>query len=133
MKKHFRPEFLNRLDETIVFHALTSSEIFQIVDLMVERVGKQVHQQGMELTLSLEAKELIAKEGFDPTYGARPLRRAVQRMIEDPLAEEILAGNFKDGDVILADVKDGDVVFVKTEKKAGGDTIPPVEEPAGVA
>jgi ATP-dependent Clp protease ATP-binding subunit ClpC len=133
MKKHFRPEFLNRLDETIVFHALTSSEIFQIVDLMIERVGKQVIQQGMELTLSLEAKELIAKEGFDPTYGARPLRRAVQRMIEDPLAEEILAGNFKDGDVILADVKDGDVVFVKSEKKKNGDTIPPVEEPAAIA
>jgi len=133
MKKHFRPEFLNRLDETIVFHALTSSEIFQIVDLMVERVGKQVTQQGMELTLSLEAKELIAKEGFDPTYGARPLRRAVQRMIEDPLAEEILAGNFKEGDVILADVKDGDVVFVKTEKAKDGDAIPPVEEPAAIA
>ncbi|MEP6755488.1 MAG: AAA family ATPase, partial [Chthonomonadales bacterium] len=115
LKKAFRPEFLNRLDEVIVFHALTSGEIFQIVDLMIMRVSRQVEQQGMSLELSLEAKELIGREGFDPTYGARPLRRAVQRMIEDPLAEEVLSGNFKAGDMIQADVKDGDIVFQKEE------------------
>jgi ATP-dependent Clp protease ATP-binding subunit ClpC len=133
MKKAFRPEFLNRLDEVIVFHKLTSGEILQIVDLMVERVGKQVEQQGMSLELTQAAKELIATEGFDPTYGARPLRRAVQRMIEDPLAEEILQGRFGAGDFIQADVKDGDVVFVKAERSPSAEeTIPPAEEPATV-
>ncbi len=145
MKKNFRPEFLNRIDETIVFHALTSSEIFQIVDLMAERVGQQVVQQGMTLEITHEAQEILAKEGFDPTYGARPLRRAVQRMIEDPLAEQMLMGTFKEGDVIKAVVKDGDIVFERGEKPesdalseasealgssdAGSEPLPPAEEP----
>jgi len=115
LKKAFRPEFLNRLDEVIVFHSLTSGEILQIVDFMVEKVGTQVGSQGMKLELSSEAKDLIAKEGFDPTYGARPLRRAVQRMIEDPLAEDVLMGKFREGDTILAEVADGDIVFRKVE------------------
>src|SRR5258706_10587538 len=126
MKKVFRPEFLNRLDETIVFHALTSGEIFQIVDLMLDRVKKQIAGQGLEIEVTTEAKELLAKEGFDSNFGARPLRRAVQRMIEDPLAEEVLRGTFKEGDIILAEVKDGDIVFskgIKPELPA-----PPVEE-----
>jgi ATP-dependent Clp protease ATP-binding subunit ClpC len=130
MKKIFRPEFLNRLDETIVFHALTSGEIFQIVDLMVERVNKQVRGQGMELEITTDAKELLAKEGFDASMGARPLRRAVQRMIEDPLAEEVLRGIFKEGDIILAEVKDGDIVFSKGIKH---ELPPAVVEEAGVA
>lgn len=132
MKKVFRPEFLNRIDETIVFHALTSGEILQIVDLMVVRVIKQIETQDMKLELSAEAKERLAKEGFDPSYGARPLRRAVQRMIEDPLSEEILAGNFSAGDSILAEVRDGDIVFTKSPAP-GPDNLPPLEEPAGVA
>jgi ATP-dependent Clp protease ATP-binding subunit ClpC len=134
MKKNFRPEFLNRVDESIVFHALTSSEIFQIVDLMVARVNEQVRQQGMELEITVEAKEVLAKEGFDPTYGARPLRRAVQRMIEDPLAEQMLMSTFKEGDIIKAVVKDGDIVFEKGEKAEEEDaTPPPTEEPAAVS
>jgi ATP-dependent Clp protease ATP-binding subunit ClpC len=132
MKKLFRPEFLNRIDEVIVFHALTSGEIFQIVDLMISRVAAQARQQGMDLELSPEAKEILAKEGFDPQFGARPLRRAVQRMIEDPLAEELLMGTFHEGDIIRAVAKDGGIVFAKAEP-GGGDTLPPVEEPAGVA
>lgn len=129
LKKVFRPEFLNRVDETIVFHALTSSEILEIVDLMVDRVAKQARGQGMDITLTQEAKELLAKEGFDPQYGARPLRRAVQRMIEDPLAEEILLGTFKTGDFIQAEVKDGDIVFTKLPTP----DLPPPVEPAAVA
>jgi ATP-dependent Clp protease ATP-binding subunit ClpC len=129
MKKTFRPEFLNRIDEVIVFHALTSGEILQIVDLMVSQVNARLTIQGMELEVSVEAKELMAKEGFDPNYGARPLRRAVQRMIEDPLAEEILQGNFKEGDIIRAEVKDGDIVFIKGEKP---DPLSSLEEPAEV-
>jgi ATP-dependent Clp protease ATP-binding subunit ClpC len=111
MKRAFRPEFLNRIDEMIVFHSLTQSEIFEIVDLMVNRVEQQLAAREMKLEITQEAKELLAQEGFDPQYGARPLRRAVQRMIEDPLAEELLRGVFKDGDTVLATVKDGDIVF----------------------
>ncbi|MGC8667111.1 MAG: ATP-dependent Clp protease ATP-binding subunit [Chthonomonadales bacterium] len=129
MKKVFRPEFLNRIDETIVFHALTSGEILQIVDLMLDRVAHQVRQQGMELKVTDEAKNILAKEGFDPQFGARPLRRAVQRMIEDPLAEQLLLGAFQAGDIIRAEVKDGDIVFVREEPS---EAPPPVEEPAGV-
>lgn len=111
MKKTFRPEFLNRIDEIIVFHALSADEIFQIVDLMIARVNKQVQSQDLELEVSPEVKEFIAKEGFDPTMGARPLRRAIQRLIEDPLAEEVLRRSFKAGDTIRAEMEDGKVIF----------------------
>jgi ATP-dependent Clp protease ATP-binding subunit ClpC len=116
MKKVFRPEFLNRVDEVVVFHSLTSQEIFQIVDLMLKRVNEQLKSQGMILEVTEEVKEVLAKEGFDPTFGARPLRRAVQRVIEDPLSEEILVGRFSDGDSISACLEDGKVIFTKAEK-----------------
>jgi ATP-dependent Clp protease ATP-binding subunit ClpC len=134
MKKAFRPEFLNRIDEVIVFHALTSAEIHQIVDLMIGRVAQQVQAQGMTLEISEQAKEVLAREGFDPSFGARPLRRAIQRMIEDPLAEEMLKGIYEVGDVIRAEVKDGDIVFVKgAPVQVGEEETPPQPEPAGVA
>lgn len=118
MKKVFRPEFLNRVDETIVFHSLTAQEILQIVDLMLKRVCDQLAGQGMCLEASDDVKEVLAKEGFDPAFGARPLRRAVQRIIEDPLSEEILLGRFSDGDTISAELDDGKVIFKKAKKKA---------------
>ncbi|HUV04641.1 MAG TPA: ATP-dependent Clp protease ATP-binding subunit [Armatimonadota bacterium] len=116
MKKIFRPEFLNRVDEVMVFHALTSAQILQIVDLMLNRVRDQLKGQGMDLEASDDVKEVLAKEGFDPAFGARPLRRAVQRVIEDPLSEEILMGRFSEGDTIRAELEDGKVVFKKAEK-----------------
>lgn len=116
MKKIFRPEFLNRVDEVIVFHSLTSAQILQIVDLMLNRVREQLKVQGMDLEASDEVKEVLAKEGFDPAFGARPLRRAVQRIIEDPLSEEILMGRFSEGDVIRVELDDGKVIFKKAEK-----------------
>jgi ATP-dependent Clp protease ATP-binding subunit ClpC len=116
MKKTFRPEFLNRVDEVIVFHSLTAQQILQIVDLMLSRVGTQLKAQGMVLEASDDVKEVLAKEGFDPAFGARPLRRAVQRVIEDPLSEEILLGHFAEGDTIKAELEDGKVVFKKAEK-----------------
>ena len=116
MKKVFRPEFLNRVDEVMVFHSLTSQQILQIVDLMLNRVGVQLEAKGMSLEASDDVKEVLAKEGFDPAFGARPLRRAVQRVIEDPLSEEILLGRFSDGDTIIAELEDGKVIFKKTEK-----------------
>jgi ATP-dependent Clp protease ATP-binding subunit ClpC len=130
MKKTFRPEFLNRIDEVIVFQSLTADEIFQIVDLMLERVNKQVQTQELTLVVSPEVKEHLAKEGFDQTMGARPLRRAVQRLIEDPLAEEVLRGTFRHGDTVNAEMEDGHVVF-----RRGGiidEGLPPLEAPATV-
>lgn len=113
MKRTFRPEFLNRVDDVIVFHQLTRDEIVQIVDLMVNRVRQQVASQGMDIEVSQEVKEMLASEGFDPQYGARPLRRAVQRLIEDPLSEEVLLGRFTAGDTIRAELEDGRIFFTK--------------------
>src|SRR5436305_11424639 len=87
LKQHFRPEFLNRIDDTIVFHELTKAEVTQIVDLMIKRVRTQLDSQGLGLELIDAAKELLADKGYDPQLGARPLRRAIQRMVEDPLPE----------------------------------------------
>ncbi|HET6454017.1 MAG TPA: ATP-dependent Clp protease ATP-binding subunit ClpC, partial [Armatimonadota bacterium] len=111
-----RPEFLNRVDEVIVFHSLTSHQILEIVDLMLKQVSDRLKASGMGLEASADVKEVLAKEGFDPAFGARPLRRAVQRVIEDPLSEEILLGRFSDGDTIMAELEDGKVIFKKAEK-----------------
>ena len=131
MKKTFRPEFLNRIDEVIVFQSLTQPEIHQIVDLMLARVNKQVQTQEMSLKVSPEVKDLLAKEGFDPTMGARPLRRAIQRMIEDPLAEEVLRGTFRSGDVIYASLENNEIIFRPTLPDEGLSALD--DEPAAVA
>lgn len=115
MKKTFRPEFLNRVDETIVFHPLTQDQILQIVDLMLDRVKAQLKNQDMDLEVAREVKEFLGEDGWDPTFGARPLRRSVQRHIEDPLSEEILLGRFSEGDVIRAELEDGKIFFTKAE------------------
>ena len=119
LKRVFRPEFINRVDETIVFHSLTSGDIRQIVSIALRSVRKQVSQQGMELVVTDAVHDKLAKDGYDPQFGARPLRRAVQRLIEDPLAEEVLLGRFSPGDTIEADL-DGEgenavVIFRKAE------------------
>jgi ATP-dependent Clp protease ATP-binding subunit ClpC len=111
LKKTFRPEFLNRVDEVIVFHALSREQIKTIVDLMVKPVIKQLQDKGITLELTENAKEILAKEGFDPTFGARPLRRAVQRLIENPLSEEMLKGNLPSGTVLQALERDEQIVF----------------------
>jgi ATP-dependent Clp protease ATP-binding subunit ClpC len=114
MKREFRPEFLNRIDEIIVFHALTDEELKNIAGLMINDVQKQVRHQEMELEITEAAKEAIVKEGYEPKYGARPLRRAVQRLIENPLSNQIIEGKFKPGDKIKADAKEGKIFFEKT-------------------
>ena len=106
LKAHFRPEFLNRIDDTIVFHELTQSEIVRIVDLMIRRVSQQLAGQGMGLELTDAAKLHLAKEGYDPTLGARPLRRAIQRLVEDPLSERLLHKEFRAGEIVVVDVED---------------------------
>lgn len=123
LKKLFRPEFLNRVDEVIVFHPLSREEILQIVDLMVERVADQLKAHNMRLVLELPVKELLAQKGYDPNYGARPLRRAVQQLIEDPLSEQLLLGRFEEGDTIIARLNENnEIVFVKGDNPPSEDT-----------
>jgi ATP-dependent Clp protease ATP-binding subunit ClpC len=113
LKRTFRPEFLNRVDETIVFHQLEEDHILRIVDLMLAELTKRVEDLQINLEVTGEAKQLIAKEGFDPMYGARPLRRAIQNMIEDRLSEEMLNGKVKEGDTVMVDAKDGKIVLTR--------------------
>jgi ATP-dependent Clp protease ATP-binding subunit ClpC len=106
LKQHFRPEFLNRIDDVIVFHELTKAEVTQIVDLMIRRVSVQLESQGIGLEVTPAAKLHLADKGYDPTLGARPLRRAIQRLVEDPLSERLLYKEFRAGEMIIVDVED---------------------------
>jgi len=108
LRYSFRPEFLNRLDDIIIFHALSRQQIVAIVDIQIRRLNKRLAEMKLELVLDKPAKEKLANEGFDPAFGARPLKRAIQNLIENPLAMEILAGHFRAGDVIEVGVdRDG--------------------------
>ncbi|MBX3114636.1 MAG: ATP-dependent Clp protease ATP-binding subunit [Fimbriimonadaceae bacterium] len=122
MKKSFRPEFLNRIDEVIVFHHLKKDEILQIADIYLSRVNKSAAELGITIELSEAVKTLLTEKGYDPNLGARPLRRAVQRFIEDPLSEQLLMNTFGEGDHIIADVdEDGNVIFRKSDAPPPGD------------
>ncbi len=105
LKQHFRPEFLNRIDETIVFHELSKEEVTEIVDLMIARTQKQLEGQGLGIELLPAAKSHLADKGYDPTLGARPLRRAIQRLIEDPLSEKLLYKEFRAGQIVVVDAE----------------------------
>ncbi|WP_372530238.1 AAA family ATPase, partial [Cytobacillus sp.] len=118
MKKSFRPEFLNRIDEIIVFHALEKKHLQEIVTLMSDTLTKRLKEQDITLELTDAAKEKISVEGYDPEYGARPLRRAIQKHIEDRLSEELLKGTVLTGQSVVIDVKDGEFV-VKTAEPSG--------------
>ena len=119
VKKLFRPEFLNRIDEIIVFKSLTEEEIVKIVDLMIADLRERLIEQNMSINLTPEASRFVAKEGTDLSFGARPLRRAIQRLIEDPLSEQLLEGRWSSGSVIDVDVEDDKLVF-----NAGTGSIP---------
>ena len=95
LKKEFRPEFINRIDEIIVFHKLTDEDIKQIIDIMLKQVTKRLKEQNIDLTVDDKVKDLIAKKGVDTNYGARPLKRAIQNLLEDKIAEEILDGKLE--------------------------------------
>ncbi len=110
-KKVFKPEFLNRLDDIIVFHALTKQDLTKIVDIEVAKVAGRLAAREITLRLSPEASEFLIEKGYDPAYGARPLRRAVERYLEDPLAEELLRGAFKGMQLVVVGVKDGALTF----------------------
>jgi ATP-dependent Clp protease ATP-binding subunit ClpC len=128
LKAHFRPEFLNRIDETIVFHELSQAEVTEIVDLMIKRVVRQLEGQGIGLDLSDSAKKVLAKRGYDPTLGARPLRRAIQRLVEDPLSERLLWKEFRAGETIMVDTEpDENGEDQITFRSVEGFTPPPME------
>lgn len=109
LKNHFRPEFLNRVDDIIVFPQLQKPEILQIVDLMIGKLDVRLADQGMSIVLSEKAKNLLAERGYDPVLGARPLRRAIQRDIEDELSEKLLFGEFSSGQTIVVDVDEENI------------------------
>ncbi|HYM90317.1 MAG TPA: AAA family ATPase, partial [bacterium] len=122
LRRTFRPEFLNRVDEIIVFHPLTREQIRLIVDILMERIKREIRGQGMTLAMTDPARDLLAAEGYDPQYGARPLRRAIQRMVEDPLSDDMLRGKFRAGDEVVLDVRQGVVVFEKKREPVSADT-----------
>ncbi|MBW1914269.1 MAG: ATP-dependent chaperone ClpB [Deltaproteobacteria bacterium] len=111
LRSTFRPEFLNRIDETIIFNSLSRDEIKKIVDIQISLLGKRLDTSKITLELTNQAKDFLANTGFDPVYGARPLKRTIQHLVQDPLAMKILEGSIKEGDSVTADVKDGEVVF----------------------
>ena len=115
MKKLFRPEFLNRIDATIVFHALAREQIREIVDLMLARTQEQLTEQRLTIEVTDAAKDLLVDKGFDEAFGARPMRRAIQNMIEDPLAEGLLHGQFQSGDTVAID-RDGEELSMESKK-----------------
>ena len=124
-KRVLKPEFVNRLDDLIVFHTLGKPELLQIVDLEIKKVTLRIKNKDIHIALDEKAKELLIEKVYDPTYGARPMRRAVERYLEDPMAEEILRGNIKPGDTADVSADKGKLTFqAKTPVK---------EEPAGAS
>jgi ATP-dependent Clp protease ATP-binding subunit ClpB len=113
MKRHFRPEFLNRVDDTILFHSLAEAELARIVEIQLQRVARRLETQNLTLDVNDKARRIIAREGYDPQFGARPLKRAIQEKLLDPLATKLLAGEFKPGDKVKVSVKDDELAFAR--------------------
>lgn len=116
LRKHFRPEFLNRIDEIVVFNPLNLDNIKEIVELQLKPLVENLKEKDIEFEITESAKELLALQGYDSQYGARPLRRTIQRLVETPLARMIISGELKPGDTVLVDEKDGKLNFSVKEK-----------------
>jgi ATP-dependent Clp protease ATP-binding subunit ClpB len=113
LKTHFRPEFLNRVDDIIIFHSLTEEQLSAIVETQLQRLDKRLAQQNLRLELDKSAKKLLAREGYDPQFGARPLKRTIQELLLDPLAMKLLDGSLKTGDAVKVRAQDGVLEFQK--------------------
>jgi len=113
VQAHFRPEFINRLDDIVVFHPLDKAQIKAIARIQLRALEKRLDERGIRIELSDAAYDLLGNVGFDPVYGARPLKRAIQQQLENPLAQDILAGRFGNGDLVKVDAESGKLVFVK--------------------
>jgi ATP-dependent Clp protease ATP-binding subunit ClpB len=109
--EHFRPEFVNRIDEIVTFEPLTKEQIGEIVEMQLERLRARLAERKLDLVLTEDAQELIAEAGWDPQFGARPLKRALQRLVENPLALRLLEGEFAEGETVRVDVSDGELTF----------------------
>jgi len=118
LKTHFRPEFLNRVDDIIIFHSLNEEQLARIVDIQLERLNRRLAAQQLTLDVDKSARRMLAKEGYDPQFGARPLKRTIQASLLDPLASKLLEGEFKPGDLIKVSAENGALTF-KTSKKSG--------------
>jgi ATP-dependent Clp protease ATP-binding subunit ClpB len=117
LRAQFRPEFLNRIDEVIIFHSLDREQIKEIVDIQMRGLKQRLDGRHMSFELTEAAKELVVEQGYDPTYGARPLKRTIQRRILDPLALRVLDGTFPDGSRIVVDARDGEIVFRQEDEE----------------
>jgi len=115
LRQHFRPEFLNRVDEVIFFHALGLEHMTKIVDIQIRGLLKRLEERKIHVELTQSAKGFLVSEGYDPTYGARPLKRTIQRRVLDPLAMRVLEGEFREGDRVVVDVGDNELRFEKTQ------------------
>jgi ATP-dependent Clp protease ATP-binding subunit ClpB len=111
MRRHFRPEFLNRVDEVLVFHALRQEELVKIVDIQLTRFSARLAERRISLEVTPKAKQRLAELGYDPTYGARPIKRTIQRELESPLSKRLLTGEVADGSRVRVDFKDGELVW----------------------
>jgi ATP-dependent Clp protease ATP-binding subunit ClpB len=109
LREHFRPEFLNRLDETVVFHQLGREQLRKIVDIQLQRFQRRLKDRDLLFEITDAAKDLLANLGYDPTYGARPLKRVIQRQLENPVASELLSGNYQAGDTVVVDAQNGEI------------------------
>jgi ATP-dependent Clp protease ATP-binding subunit ClpB len=114
LQEALRPEFINRLDETIVFRRLDRTQIRSIVEVQLKRLESRLRDRDLSLTVTTQAKDAIAQEGFDPQYGARPLKRAIQRLVENPLAQLVLGGRYRPGETVVIDAVDGKIGFDKS-------------------
>jgi ATP-dependent Clp protease ATP-binding subunit ClpB len=119
LREHFRPEFLNRIDEVIIFRALTREQIEEIVDLQVQALARRLTERQLSIELSNDAKELLAEKGWDPVYGARPLKRAIQKEVLDPLAMRVLQGEFREGDTVLVRRDGSTLTFASRVQEPG--------------
>jgi ATP-dependent Clp protease ATP-binding subunit ClpB len=111
LRARFRPEFLNRIDEIVIFHSLTREHLKEIVEIQVRNLKRLLAERQLEIELTDAAKELLAEQGYDPAFGARPLKRVIQRQVQDPLALRLLQGDFQDGDRVQVDAVDGRLIF----------------------
>ncbi len=133
LKRVFRPEFLNRVDATIVFKSLTKDEITQIVDLELDKVRERLEERQIEMEVTDAAKSVLADEGYDPDYGARPLRRVIQYRVEDAMSDDLLAGKFQEGNKVIVDAEDGKIVLKVGQEAQELEELEELEEPKAVA
>jgi len=116
LRAHFRPEFLNRVDEIIIFHALSPQQMRKIIDIQLRALMKRLEDRKIHVELTDRAKDLLIAEGYDPTYGARPLKRVIQRRVLDPLAMRVLQGEFREGSRVRIDARQGELEFTRADE-----------------